>query len=73
MEFFSDDWEVPRPRVFFVRVADKGLTVDGASRASKFGELNAEALRGREEGVGFATSTENGSRDFYYRQGLLLR
>ena len=40
-----------QPQVFFVpfaaalgkRVADKGLTLDAASRASTFGELNAES------------------------------
>jgi len=30
------------PRVLFVSVADKGLMLDSASRASTFGELNAE-------------------------------
>ena len=42
LEFFGGAWEVPPPRVFFVRMADKGLTFDAASRASTFGELNAE-------------------------------
>ena len=32
----------PPPRVFFVRVANKGLMLDAASRASTFGELNTE-------------------------------
>ena len=40
------------PRVFFVRAADKGLMLDAASRASTFGELNAEAQRPEEEGMG---------------------
>ena len=50
-----------QPRVSFVpfaaalgkRVADKGLMLDAASRASTFGKLNAEAQRGREHGAGF--------------------
>jgi hypothetical protein len=51
------------PQVFFVpfaaalgkRVADKGLMLDAASRASTFGELNAEtqsAQNSEEEGTG---------------------
>jgi hypothetical protein len=32
----------PHPLVFFVRVANKGLMLDAASRASTFGELNTE-------------------------------
>jgi hypothetical protein len=43
------------PRVFFVSVADKGLMLDAASRASTFGELNAEtqsAQKSQEEGTG---------------------
>jgi hypothetical protein len=51
-----------RPWVFFVhfaaalgkKVAEKGLTLDAASRASTFGELNAEtqsAQRSEEEGM----------------------
>jgi hypothetical protein len=48
------------PRVFFVpcaaalgkRVADKGLMLDSASRASTFVELNAETQRSEEEGMG---------------------
>jgi hypothetical protein len=70
------------PLVFFVRVADKGLTLDAASRASTFGELNAEtqsAQRSEEEGtgtdlVGRARRGRNighGSRDFHYCQGVL--
>ena len=62
------------PRVFFVRVADKGLTLDAASRASTFGELNAEtqsAQRSGEEKTGVdiagrrGSNMGNGSRDSY--------
>jgi hypothetical protein len=35
----------PHPPVFFVRVANKGLMLDAASRASTFGELNTETPR----------------------------
>jgi hypothetical protein len=38
------------PPVFFVRAADKGLMVDGASRASRFVEMNGEA-QGSEMGA----------------------
>ena len=61
LEFFADAWEVPPPPVFFVRVADKGLTLDAASRASIFGELNAETQSARRAEKGMGTDLEVGA------------
>jgi hypothetical protein len=53
LEFFADAWEVPPPRVFFVWVADKGLRLDAASRASrKEKRLRVESLKSKGEGFG---------------------
>jgi hypothetical protein len=43
---------IPHPRVFFVRVANKGLMLDVASRASTFGELNTETQSAQRSEMG---------------------
>ena len=41
--------------VFFVRVANKGLMLDAASRASTFGELNTETQSAQRSEKGMGT------------------
>jgi hypothetical protein len=58
----------PHPPVFFVRVANKGLMVDAASRASTFRELNTLTprpgrgkLRAQRSEKGMGTDLEVGA------------
>ena len=46
--FLAGAWRCPHPPLFFARVADKGLRLDAASRASRFGELNGGSETGAE-------------------------
>jgi hypothetical protein len=48
----------PHPPVFSVRVANKGLMLDAASRASTFRELNAETQSAQRSGKGMGTDLE---------------
>jgi len=54
---FAEKEGTPHPRVVFVRVANKRLMLDAASRASTFGELKAET----HADVSAAGENENGS------------
>jgi hypothetical protein len=46
------------PRVFCVRVANKGLMLDAASRESTFGELNTETQSAQRSEKGMGTDLE---------------
>ena len=57
-------WVPPTPRVFFVRVANKGVRLDAASRASTFGGLNTETQSAQmsETGAGLERRAERAFR-----------